>query len=197
MSRDGDLVQIFARAPQPGRVKTRLIPALGAAGAARLHAQLLRRTLATVASAGLPAELWVTPDGCHPLFREAGLPCRLQQGADLGARMQHALSAGLARAARVVLIGCDCPVLDGEYLAAAFAALETHDAVLGPAEDGGYVLIGLRRPAAVFDGIEWGGERVLAQTRARLAAAGLAWRELDTLWDVDRPADLVRWRQKL
>jgi rSAM/selenodomain-associated transferase 1 len=161
-------------------VKTRLIPLLGAAGAARLHARLLARALATARAARLgDATLWTT---------------RRQRGADLGARMLHAFRHGLRRAERMVLIGADCPVLAARDLRRAARWLAGGaDAVLAPAEDGGYALIGLRRVSArLFEGIEWGGPRVMAQTRARLAALGWRWRELAEVWDVDRPEDVPR-----
>ncbi len=187
------LIQIFARAPEPGKVKTRLIPALGERGAAELQLRLLRRTVAMAAASRLaPVQLWCASSVDHPVFVETGLPRQRQRGADLGARMAHALAVGLRTAQRVVLIGSDCPVMDVAYLHAAIEALSDREAVLGPAEDGGYVLIGLRRRADLFTGVDWGSERVLAQTRERLAAAGLGWQELATLWDVDRPADLMR-----
>jgi len=150
------LVQIFARAPEPGKVKTRLIPALGEQGAAELHARLLRRTVAMAQASRLAAvQLWCASEAEHPVFVETGLPRWRQQGPDLGARMAHALATGLRTAQRVVLIG-------------------------------------LRRMADLFTGVDWGSDRVLAQTRDRLAAAGLKWQELATLWDVDRPPDLAR-----
>ncbi len=190
------LIQIFARTPVAGQVKTRLIPALGAAGAAALYLRLLRRTVAAARAAAPGAvELWCTPDCAHPRIADfADLPCREQAGADLGARMAHALADGLQRARRVVLVGSDCPGLDAAGLRVALAALAGHEVVLGPAEDGGYVLVGLRRPADIFTGIDWGSERVLAQTRQRLRAQGLRWHELPVLWDLDRPADLARYQ---
>jgi rSAM/selenodomain-associated transferase 1 len=173
-------IVVFAREPRAGRVKTRLIPLLGAAGAARLHARLLARAFATARAARLgDATLWTT---------------RRQRGADLGARMLHAFRHGLRRAERMVLIGADCPVLAARDLRRAARWLAGGaDAVLAPAEDGGYALIGLRRVSArLFEGIEWGGPRVMAQTRARLAALGWRWRELAEVWDVDRPEDVHR-----
>ena len=173
-------VIVFAREPRAGRVKTRLIPLLGAAGAARLHARLVRRALATAREARLGrVELW-------------GL--RRQRGADLGARMLHAFRHGLRRAERVILIGADCPALGAPALRQAARWLAGGaDAVLAPAEDGGYALIALRRISPrLFDGIAWGGAQVMAQTRARLAALGWRWRELAEMWDVDRPEDVPR-----
>jgi rSAM/selenodomain-associated transferase 1 len=161
-------------------VKTRLIPLLGEAGAARLHARLVSRALATARAARLgPVALWST---------------RHQRGADLGARMLHAFRHGLRRARQVVLIGADCPALRARDLRRAARWLAGGaDAVLAPAADGGYALIALRRIVPrLFEGIEWGGAQVMAETRARLAALGWRWRELPQTWDVDRPADVAR-----
>ena len=108
--------------------------------------------------------------------------------------LDRVLGGGLV-AGSVVLIGGDCPVLNPGHLKQALTWLASgEDAVLGPAEDGGYVLLGLNRVApALFNTIEWGGEDVLAVTRARLAGLGWKWRELKTLWDLDRPQDLDRY----
>ncbi len=191
---------VFAKAPQPGAVKTRLIPALGAAGAARLHERLVDRTLATAAAAGVgPLELCGDP-ASDPLLaaRAAAYGATLtEQGpGDLGARMHRAFARALASAQAVLAVGCDCPALTGQRLREANAALAAgHDAVLGPAEDGGYVLIGLARVhASLFEHIGWGGRDVLEATRARLAVLGWRWLELETLWDIDRPEDLERLR---
>ena len=187
-------IVLFAREPVAGKVKTRLIPTLGAEGARDLYLQLLRRQIAVLAQEPpCPAELWVEGDPAHPAF--AGFPgaLRRQRGADLGERMRRAADDVLARHGAVVIIGSDCPQLDRDYLCAALTALaQGEDAVLGPAHDGGYVLIGLRRRApAVFAGVEWGSSRVLEQTLARLRGEGLRHRLLDTLADVDRPEDLA------
>ena len=176
-------VVVFAREARPGRVKTRLIPLLGAHGAARLHARLVARALATARAARLgEVKLWST---------------RRQRGADLGARMRHAFERSLRRADRVVLIGSDCPVLRARNLRRAARWLAGGaDAVFAPAADGGYALVALRRVSPrLFEGIEWGGPRVMAQTRARLAALGWRWRELPEVWDVDRPEDVARLRE--
>lgn len=193
---------IFAKAPVPGACKTRLIPALGDLGAARLAQALLSTTVAHAREAGLaPVELWCAPDTHHPLFRQLAdrdrLELRTQRGADLGERMQAALSATLATAERAVLIGTDCPMLDACYLERALSALDDVPVVLGPADDGGYVLLGVGRAAAgalprLFAAVSWGSDRVAAQTRERLTAAGLSWAELPTLTDIDRPDDLTR-----
>ena len=189
---------LFAREPIAGQVKTRLIPALGAEGAARLYRRLLG--LALRAGAATPCarrQLWCTgmpPDGgdCARLAATHGFTWHPQPEGDLGARMAAALAEALASADRAVLIGSDCPDYTPDYLSAAFAALSDHDAVLGPAADGGYVLIGLRRPApALFTGIHWSRASVLAETRAALRGRGLTWVELPTLRDLDRPEDLA------
>jgi rSAM/selenodomain-associated transferase 1 len=194
-------ILVFCKPPIPGQAKTRLIPALGAEGAADLHAELARATVArAVCSRLAPVELWASASPEHPLFQRlcADHACVLQTqcGDDLGARMAQALETTLADADFAVLIGTDCPALDEHYLAEACAALANGaDAVLGPAEDGGYVLIGLHRSdPALFAGMAWGTSAVLAQTRRRLAALAWSVHELATLWDLDRPEDLERLR---
>lgn len=192
-------ILVFAKAPVAGRVKTRLIPLLGAEGAARAQAQLLRLSLATAARAA-PArlQLWCAPDTAHPELQAAaavfGASLHAQQGDDLGARMLHGLSTALADFPLAVCIGTDCPALRAGHLNAAARHLrEGCDAVLVPAEDGGYALIGLRcSEPRLFAGIDWGGPQVLAQTRERLRDCSLRWHELEMLWDVDRPADWQR-----
>jgi hypothetical protein len=175
---------------------------LGELGAARLHARLLWRTLHTACAAGIaPVELWCAPDTRHPVFARAaarfGLILRRQRGTDLGERMRAAFATALKQARCAVLIGTDCPALRAQHLRAALDALETGwDAVLTPAEDGGYVLVGLSRPApSLFRDMPWGSAQVLPRTCERLAATGLRWRLLETLWDVDRPEDLERLRR--
>ena len=192
-------ILVFAKAPEPGRVKTRLVPALGVEGAAQLQRQLIERTLDTALAADLgEVELWCAPDPDESFFaacaNRPGLSMRAQGDGDLGVRMLRALAAG----APGLLIGSDCPAFTPAYLRDAAIALGGgSDAVFGPAEDGGYVLIGVARspPAQLFEDIAWGTSSVMQQTRARLAQLGWRWRELATLWDVDRPEDLPRLRQ--
>ena len=190
-------VAVFAKAPVPGQVKTRLAPLLGEEGAARLHEALLLRalTVATESRVG-PVELWCAPDASHPFFlrcaRDFGVTLHVQQGADLGARMATAFEHARRDGAGLVLIGSDCPALTPADLQDAAAAVANHDAVFMPAEDGGYVLVAMARPAPVFEGIEWSVSTVMARTRARLGELGLRWKELRTLWDVDRPEDHAR-----
>lgn len=195
------LTLVFAKAPRPGEVKTRLIPLLGAQGAAALHRQLTHRTLVTATAADLgPVELHAAPDTRDAFLRDCGhrlgVPLFPQRGADLGERLRNAFDDALARHGRVIIIGTDCPALTVQHLREAALALETHDAVLIPAEDGGYALIGLTRcDDTLFSDIAWGGDTVLDTTRARLKALKWRWHELETLWDVDRPEDYRRWSE--
>lgn len=194
---------VFAKAPVPGRVKTRLIPALDETLAAALHRQLTERALATALAAELDeVELWCAPATNEAFFascaKQRGVGLRAQGEGDLGVRMARALECALDDGHSALLIGSDCPALTPEYLREAALALgEGNDAVIGPAEDGGYVLIGLARgPAApLFEDIAWGSATVMRQTRTRLAGLNWRWRELATLWDVDRPEDLLRLGQ--
>ena len=194
-------ILIFAKAPQPGRVKTRLVPPLTPGQAAELHRWLLTQTVTSLARARVaPVELWCAPDpGLDPfpnLAAAHGVRLYRQAEGDLGERMRSAAENGCAHADSLVLVGTDCSTMTGDYIAAAFEALAQRDAVLGPAEDGGYVLLGLKRVAErLFTGIPWGTERVAPITRARMSALGWRWTELPTLWDLDRPPDLERFRR--
>jgi len=190
---------VFAKSPRPGRVKTRLVPALGRRGAAALYRRMVRTTLERFSTAALcPLELWCAPQPSHGFFhacrRDYGVSLHRQQGRDLGERMHRALAASLKDASFSLLIGGDCPSLTVEDLRQAMDALDQGvDVVLGPAEDGGYVLIGMRHAHwELFHGLPWGGDRVAAMTRSRMRSLGLRWRELPLRWDVDRPADLDR-----
>lgn len=192
-------IAVLAKAPVAGLAKSRLIPALGADGAAQLQARLTERAVATATAAGLgPVTLWAAPDATHPLFaalrRQFGVALAGQPDGDLGDRMHAAIAAADGPA---LVIGTDCPALIPDHLRAAAQALRDCDAVVIPAADGGYVLIGLRRPQpALFAAMEWSTAAVMADTRRRLRALGLSWRELDTLWDVDTPADLDRLQRE-
>lgn len=197
MTEDSVEIAVLAKAPIPGLAKTRLIPHLGADGAAALQRWLLRRTLGTALAADLgPVTLWCAPETDHPDFAacQAIGPVRLcrQPDSDLGGRMHAAVEAS-SSAAGTLVIGTDCPALTPEVLREAAAALREREAVVVPAEDGGYVLIGLKQPAlSVFQHVDWSTDKVMAQTRRQLQAAGLTWQELAPLWDVDRWEDVER-----
>jgi uncharacterized protein len=192
-------VAILAKAPVAGFVKTRLIPALGAEGAAALQERLIERAVETAHAAAVgPVTVWITPAAPHACF--TGLTSRYQVAlapqpeGDLGARMLAACQAGGGPA---IVIGTDCPLLTPTHLRQAAQLLcEGADVVVIPAEDGGYVLIGSRRPQpGLFADMTWSTDTVMAETRRRLARLGLSWREPAQLWDVDRPADIERLRQ--
>lgn len=190
-------VIVFAKAPLPGFAKTRLIPALGAQGAARLAERLLEETLRQAVAAAIgPVLLCCTPDASHAAFQRMAqlfaVTLSVQGEGDLGLRMRRALEAALQSHSRVVLIGTDAPGLDAAVLRSAADALLQHDAVFGPASDGGYTLAGLSRPAPeLFEGIAWSTPQVMQQTRERIAQYRLRHAELPELHDIDEPADLV------
>jgi rSAM/selenodomain-associated transferase 1 len=195
------VLMIFCKAPVPGQVKTRLMPELTAEQAAGLHTELSTATLQRAALSKLcPVQLWCTPSIDHIFFTEskAAYPLLLkqQQGADLGERMHLAFCSALASYSRALLMGCDCPSMTEQDLEQALIALnEDNEVVLAPAEDGGYVMIGLSQPRPkLFDNMPWGTDRVLAQTRSRIERYKLRHRELNEQWDLDTPQDLERYR---
>ena len=189
---------LFTRYPEEGTSKTRLIPALGAAGAADLQRRMTEWTVAVVARfiERFPVSAEIRYDGGSldqmAAWLASPIPCIPQEGNDLGARLASAFAAAFAGGARrVVVIGADCPGLTVGVLVAAFAALSRHDLVLGPATDGGYYLLGLSREApSIFSEIPWGSAEVLAATLARAEALALSIQLLEPLADVDRPEDL-------
>ena len=193
-------ILIFCKAPVAGSVKTRLIPHMGANAAAELHRKLALRIVGECQRAGLaPVEVWCAPDINHPFFVDLaprGSRHR-QQAGDLGERMSFAFEHCLTRPGitSAVLIGTDCPTLNAAYIERALLALQRRDAVIGPAEDGGYGLIGLRRAdRAIFIGMDWGGNSVCAETCRVLNRCGYRWSLLPLIWDIDRPEDLIRYR---
>jgi rSAM/selenodomain-associated transferase 1 len=193
----------FAKSAVAGTVKTRLTPPLTPAQAAQLHAAMVVHTCTTLCSAGLgEVQLWLTGLHQQPLLQR----CRAvgefslhqQCGGDLGVRMAQALQNGLSLHERVILVGSDAPAIDAVYLRAASQALDTADVVLGPARDGGYVLLGLRRFAPeLFLDIEWGSHSVLATTLARVRKLGWTSSLLRELVDIDRPEDLPHLPESL
>jgi len=193
-------IVIFTRFPEPGRTKTRLIPSLGADGACELHRRLTERTVAqartVVKTRRILLEIHHTGGSSEIMKQWLGddLLYRTQIEGNLGTRMEHAFDKSFASGVTsAILIGSDCPDITPEILAQSLDLLKTNDLVLGPAHDGGYYLIGLRRPIPqLFRDIDWGSNRVLAQTRLISKNLGLDHAELKTLFDVDRPEDLDR-----
>lgn len=191
-------IAIFAKAPIAGFAKTRLIPRLGAEGAAKLQEELILRTVATALRAEIgPVHIWCAPDSGHPVFtdlaRRHTIGLADQAFGTLGERMHEVFVMETAQAS-TLLIGVDCPPLTARHLRVCAERLLTRDAVFLPAEDGGYVLVGLRRPEQhVFENISWGGSTVMQTTRRRLREAKLTWSEPQVLWDLDLPTDLDRW----
>ena len=187
------LLIVFAKAPVPGFAKTRLARTIGFEAAASLAGRMLTHTLASaIASSIGPVELCCAPDVTHEQFQLAGVSLSAQGDGNLGERMARSFARGLENYRRVVLIGTDAPMLDASVLRAAAAALKSHDAVIAPAHDGGYVLVGLSQPApGIFQEIEWSSSRVMAQTRMRIASMKLSLYELPALHDIDEPEDLL------
>jgi uncharacterized protein len=190
---------VFAREPRAGRVKTRLIPALGVAGAAALYRRMLSDTVAQASGVdSADVELWcdfsdTQPQICTALAETHGFALHRQRGGDLGERMWHALTAAPPPDARpTLLIGSDCCGITSDYLLQAFEALAAHDGVIGPAMDGGYVLIGMNRPERrLFEAIPWSSDAVLERTRRRFDELSWRYAELPVLRDIDEPSDLL------
>ena len=193
-------VAVLAKAPIAGLAKSRLIPALGAQGAARLQRSFTRNAVGVAQAASLgTVTLWCAPNAQHRFFqalvRTAGVACLVQPNGDLGQRMHLAFQFHCEQGP-LLLTGTDCPPLRPVHLRqAARALLDGDDAVFYPAEDGGYVLVGLLKPQpALFEDLPWSTSEVMAETRKRAKALGLRVREFEILWDVDTPSDLARWR---
>jgi rSAM/selenodomain-associated transferase 1 len=197
------VIQVFCKAPLVGQVKTRLQPDLTAEQACLIHIELTERLLNLLHEAALsPIQLWCTPNTEFAFFQQQaktyGLSLHQQSGQQLGARMNQALTTGLQNFKQVLLVGCDCPSLTVEDFIQAIAALKQDaDVVLAPAEDGGYVLIGVKQAQSALlndAGMPWGSSQVLTLTRQRLQQLRLKVCELKEQWDVDRVEDLMRYR---
>jgi rSAM/selenodomain-associated transferase 1 len=193
-------IAILAKSPVAGTVKTRLAMMLSVDGATALHERFVARTVEAAAAAATgPVTLWGSPDERHPYFHQLAqrfpLTLRRQPDGDLGERMQAAVAhAGVP----TLVIGTDCPLMTTAHLRDAAEVLRSgSDAVVIPADDGGYVLIGLSRPVPeLFTDMAWSTEGVMMETRQRLRRLGLSWREPTHLWDVDRPSDVRRMRRE-
>jgi len=195
------VLMIFCKAPVAGQVKTRLTTELTTEQAMQVHIELTQRTLQLATQNNLcPVQLWCKPSTDHPFFTASAqtYPVILQQqeGVGLGARMNNAFSRALDSYSRALIIGCDCPSLTEQDMEEALIALNLENCcVLAPAEDGGYVLIGLNQPhPELFDNMPWGTELVLEHTRARIEQYNLRYHALKQQWDLDTPKDLARYR---
>jgi rSAM/selenodomain-associated transferase 1 len=193
---------VFAREPELGRVKTRLAAGIGAEAALAVYRELLALTAAAVTAAQVPATVWLAeaPAGSDPAQTRPewpGLPWRVQPAAGvLGERMAQAFDEAFAAGAgRVVIIGTDCPGLSAELLRQAFDQLLSHELVVGPADDGGYYLLGMNKlQPELFADKAWSTASVLPDTLADAARLGLRVAQLPTLHDVDSAQDLATWR---
>ena len=188
------LIQILCKAPVLGKVKTRLIQEMGKRRALDLYLQMFERLMAELSASRFKTELWISPDKDHAFFEPFAFARFQQAGPDLGGRMSTALRDGLNRYESVILVGTDLPLVNRSYIEQAVNALRDHDVIIGPAEDGGYGLVGVKGEIPdMFSDIDWGTERVLSQTCARLNRDQLDFGLLPLIWDVDRPADLRRY----
>jgi len=190
---------LFIRYPRPGQTKTRLIPALGAVGAAQLQRQMTEYLLCQIQQPDWQLQIHFTGGTRSEMTNWLGteLMYRPQVGDTLGDRLRYAFEQ--ASQNRIIAIGADCVDLNTDHIHQAFQALTRHDVVLGPAQDGGYYLIGLRRfcppLGALFEDIDWSTSRVLLQTQAKVRQLGRSLAQLETLSDIDRPQDLAIWER--
>lgn len=200
------LVMQFAKWPEAGKVKTRLIPRLGMQGALAAHCTLTLAVLGNLQAAGLPLQLWWDCERRPPLeaanvmsvLQQQSVAQRFQCVGPLGERMAAALADALKSHTCAMIVGSDCPSVDADYVRQAAEKLTHCDVVLGPAEDGGYVLIGARAVVpGMLDGIEWGGAQVLQQTCERLRELKLSFELMAMRWDVDEPEDWQRFQRDL
>ena len=186
------LIQIFARPPVEGKVKTRLMVDIGAKSATEIYLHCLNYTINLVKKSGMPTQLWLSEEGKHPLFMD--LPINLQTGNNLGERMYQAMSDGLEQPTsdgQVILIGTDCIELTDQFFQESSRALKSADLVFVPAIDGGFALIGCRKiEADLFSGVEWGGNKVLAQTISNAQKCNLSYMLLSPVRDIDTLSDL-------
>jgi rSAM/selenodomain-associated transferase 1 len=199
-----NLIIQFAKYPQLGKVKTRLAKTLGDNAALNTHIELTLNVLNNLTSANLgTVELCFDQllanregQGLVEVCRNKSVSVSTQHGNDLGERMYHALFSRLKSFDKVIIVGSDCPTVDKAYLINAIDALNSNDLVMGPAEDGGYVLLGASKvKSTMLDNIEWGCGEVLRSTVSNAEQLGLSYALLDTTWDVDDYEDYMRWKE--
>ena len=196
-------VLVFAKAPLAGKVNTRLIPDIGVDAATELQAELIHSRLKSLQEENLCAtQLWCAHDIQHAFFQgcrtQYNIELYEQSGCDLGERMSSAIEQSLRNFKRVVLIGTDAPSLIIKHIEAAVEQLGKNDVVIGPADDGGYVLIGMSKHSeAIFQTVEWGTDRVLDETRVNIKENELSCFELESCWDIDRVEDYLRYKNNV
>lgn len=200
MNKQNNQLIVFAKSPQPGQCKTRLIPLIGKQKACDFYKSLVTHCFQTLNELqGIGISIHVFPDTqddfLQTLNQQSNFQMHKQQGNDLGERMYFAMQRALLNSSKVVLIGTDTPLLSKAYIDSAFNALNKHDVVYGPAEDGGYVLIGANKiDASLFQNINWSTDKVLQQSLLKSNAADYKVKLLNTLWDIDTPDDYLRYQ---
>ena len=194
MKQDKQVIQVFAKTPIRGHVKTRLIPLLGSKGACELHKKMTVRLIKDLESAKCDMQIWTDKDLNHEFFKKFSHPMRKQIGKDLGQKMGHAISSGLSSYQKVMLVGTDLPELDSSYLEEVSDALNRFQIVIGPTLDGGFGLLAARDfDQSMFEDIVWSSSEVLRVLCRNLIDLKLSFHLSKTLWDVDKPADYDRF----
>lgn len=203
MTDSGKQLIIFVKSPLPGQCKTRLIPLLNPQGACDFYKSLVTHCFKQLTDLrNINIVIYAYPDiqdnFIKQLAERSNFNIHPQQGNNLGERMHNALQHSLSSNTKAVLIGTDCPLIDMSYITQAFDALDNHDIVIGPAEDGGYVLIGATQiETALFDNIQWSSDQVLHQSLEKVQAAGYTSTVLRTLWDIDTPEDFAQYHSEI
>ena len=192
------VVQVFAKTPISGAVKTRLIPLLGSSKACEFHKDMILRLMNSLSALQSEIEIWTDRDLDNLFLKELGYPLLLQRGANLGEKMAVAITEGLRRHEKVALIGIDLPELDNQYIIEAFEKLDQSSVVIGPALDGGFGLIAASEfDKSIFDGLIWGSTEVFCGLVENIRKLDLTYHIAPTLWDVDIPEDYARFQEWL
>jgi len=191
---------VFIKHPLAGKCKTRLIPFLSAEQASEFYKSLVKICFDNISLLSeIDIAVYAYPDSTHPFIQNINqahnATLHNQKGDDLGERMQHAISSSLETYSQCVLIGTDCPLINATYINDAFKSLRQHDMVFGPAEDGGYVLVGATKiNKNIFSKINWSTSQVLQQNLNNTKAASFNTHLLKTLWDIDTPEDYIKYQ---
>lgn len=194
---------VFVKAPVPGQCKTRLTPLLGEHKACEFYKSMVNNCLEEISDlSNVTISIHAYPDLANPFIQKTshhyGFDMQVQQGNDLGERMFLAMQQALKASSHVVLIGTDCPSMSKRYIECAFNALHQHDIVFGPADDGGYVLLGANKiTAEIFNNISWSTDQVLQQSISQTDELNYKIKLLDTLQDIDTPEDYLLYQSSL